>query len=163
MLAQPMSALDPHREDLDAARAALLAQLDGLPADAFARRPPAGDDDGDLRWSIRELLWHVGDAERSWREWAEGALRGKAITRFQGQRRPAHLNRLSQLRDWIEENRAATRAFVGGLDEGTLTPLRPTPSRERSILDMLGHLADHDREHAAQVAALRALPGSGDR
>ncbi len=163
MLAQPMSALDPHREELDAARAALLAQLDGLQPDAFARRPPASDDDGDRRWSIRELLWHVGDAERCWREWGEGALRGEPITPFRGQRRPAHLNRLPQLRDWIEENRAATRAFVGGLDEETLKPLRPTPSRERSILDMLDHLADHDREHAAQVASLRTPPPEEDR
>ena len=163
MLAQPMSALDPHRQELDAARAALLAQLDGLPADAFARRPPASDDDGDLRWSIRELLWHVGDAERCWREWAEGALRGEAITRFRGHRRPAQLNRVPQLRDWIEDNRAATRAFVDGLDEMTPTPLHATPPRERSIVDMLDYLADHDREHAAQVAALRMLPETEER
>ena len=143
---------------LDAARGALLGAVEGVTQEAFARRPGAGPDGG-ARWSVREVLWHVADSERCWRGWAEAALRGEAVTRFDGVRRPAELNRPAHLLDALEAQRAATLALLAGLDGGDgLDDARPSPGGGMSVLGMLGHLARHDREHAAQVAALRALP-----
>ena len=142
-----------------AARRALLDAIEGLDQAHFVRRPPEPDEEHDARWSIREVLWHVGDSERCWREWAEAALRGEAVTRFRGGRRPAELNRLPHLLDSLDEQRAATLALFGGLGaDAELAAPHPSPGRELSVLGMLEHLTNHDRDHATQVAALRALP-----
>ncbi len=143
----------------DEARRALLDALDGLDQAAFSRRPPEPDEEHDARWSIREVLWHVADSERCWREWAEAAMRGEAVTRFRGARRPAERNRLQHLLDSLDEHRAATLELFGGLaDAIDLTSPHPSPGRALSVLGMLEHLTNHDRDHATQIAALRALP-----
>ena len=140
------------------ARRALLDALEGVEQAAFSRRPPEPDEEHDARWSIREVLWHVADSERCWREWAEAAMRGEAVTCFRGVRRPAELNRLQHLLDSLEEQRSATLALFGGLGEDAdLTAAHPSPGRGLSVLGMLEHLTTHDRDHATQVAALRAL------
>ena len=158
------AALDERLTRLGEAREALLDALRELDQARFVRRPPEDAGEGDQRWSIREVLWHVADSDRCWREWAEAALRGEAVTRFRGVRRPAHLNRLPQLVESLEEQRAATLALFGGLDgDADLTTQHATPSRARSILEMLEHLTGHDREHAEQIAALAALPPSEER
>ncbi len=146
------------------AREALLDALRGLDQARFVRRPADPAAEGDRRWSIREVLWHVADSDRCWREWAEAALRGEAVTRFRGVRRPAHLNLLPQLIESLEEQRSATLAFLGGLGgEADLATQHPTPSQPRSVLEALDHLAGHDREHAEQIAELAALPPQEER
>ncbi|MYB43024.1 MAG: DinB family protein [Chloroflexi bacterium] len=158
------AALDERLTRLAEARAALLDALRGLDQARFVRRPPDPAAEGDRRWSIREVLWHVADSDRCWRGWIEGALRSEGVTRFHGVRRPAHLNTLPQLIESLEEQRAATLALLGGLDEDAdLTTRRPTPSHDRSILEALDHLTNHDREHAEQIAALAALPPGEER
>ena len=158
------AALDERLTRFAEARAALLDALRDLDQARFVRRPEDLAAEGDRRWSIREVLWHVADSERCWREWIEAALRGEAVTRFRGVRRPAHLNLLPQLIGSLEEQRAATLAFLGGLGEGAdLTTRHPTPSQPRSILEALDHLTGHDREHAEQIAALAALPPQEER
>ena len=146
------------------ARAMLLDALRGLDQARFVRRPDDLAAEGDRRWSIREVLWHVADSDRCWREWAEAALRGEAVTRFRGVRRPAHLNLLAQLIESLEEQRAATLALFAGLaGDADLTTRHATPSHARSILEVLEHLTGHDREHAEQIAALAALPPREER
>ena len=156
------------------ARAGLIEALGGpdepygLDQSALARRPPASGEPGTVgedmeRWSIRDVLWHVGDAERSWVDWAEAALRGEAATRLQRTRRPAHRNRMPQLLAWIEERRAATLAAVSGIDQQVLATRHATPDGASSILELLDQLARHDRAHTAHVVALRALPVAEDR
>ena len=158
-VAETVAALDERLTRFAEARVALLDALRGLDQARFVRRPPDPAAEGDRRWSIREVLWHVADSDRCWREWAEAALRGEAVTRFRGVRRPAHLNTLPQLIESLEEQRAATLAFLGGLDgNADLTTPHPTPSHDRSILEALDHLTNHDLEHAEQIAALAALP-----
>lgn len=160
----PTAALTERLDTLAAARRALLAALDGIEQPQFVRRPDTPDDDHDARWSVREVLWHVADSERCWREWAEAALRGDAVTRFQGSRRPAELNRPPHLLEALEEQRASTLALLGSLgDEANLDAVHASPGREMSILDMLDHLTNHDRDHAAQVTVLRALPPREER
>lgn len=160
----PTAALTERLDAVAAARRALLAALDGIEQPQFVRRPDEPDDEHDARWSVREVLWHVADSERCWREWAEAALRGEAITRFQGHRRPAELNRPPHLLASLEEQRAATLRLFGDLpDDADLGALHSTPAREMSVLRMLDHLTSHDREHAAQVAELRTLPPREDR
>ena len=160
----PTTALTERLDALAAARRALLAALDGMEQAQFVRRPDTPDDDHDARWSDREVLWHVADSERCWREWAEAALQGAAITRFHGRRRPAELNRPPHLLTSLEEQRASTLALLGGLSEAPdLDAPHSSPGREMSILDMLEHLTSHDRDHAAQVTVLRALPPREER
>ena len=160
----PTAALSERIDALAAARGALLDALDGIEQAQFVRRPDEPDDEHDARWSVREVLWHVADSERCWREWAEAVLRGEAITRFDGRRRPAELNRPPHLLDSLDEQRAATLALFGDLpDDADLVAPHPTPAREMSMLGMLDHLTNHDREHATQVAALRALPRREER
>ena len=158
------AALHERIDALAAARGALLDALDGIGQAQFVRRPDEPDSDHDARWSVREVLWHVADSDRCWREWAEAALRGEAVTRFRGVRRPAELNRPQHLLDALDEQRAATLAFLAGLSgDADLAAARPSPGRELSVLEMLDHLTNHDRDHAAQVAALRALPPREER
>ena len=158
------AALTERLDALAAARDALLAALDGVEQAQFARRPVERDEEHDARWSIREVLWHVADSERCWREWGEAALRGEAVTSFEGRRRPAELNRLRHLLDSLDEQREATLALFAVLgDDADLAALHPSPGREISVPGMLDHLANHDRDHAAQVTALRALPPPEDR
>ena len=163
-VAATAAALDERLTRFGEARAALLDALRGLDQARFVRRPPDPAAEGDRRWSIREVLWHVADSDRCWREWAEAALRGEAVTRFRGVRRPAHLNLLPQLIESLAEQRAATLALFGSLGgDADLTTQHPTPSHARSILEMLEHLTGHDREHIEQIAALAALPPSEER
>ena len=158
------AALDERLARLAKARGALLDALEGLDQPHFVRRPPDPAAEGDRRWSVREVLWHVADSDRCWREWIEAALRGETMTRFRGVRRPAHLNTLPQLIESLEDQRAATLALLGGLDgDADLTTRHATPSHERSILEALDHLTNHDREHAEQIAALAALPPGEER
>ena len=158
------AALDERLTRLAEAREALLEALRDLDQARFVRRPADPAAEGDRRWSIREVLWHVADSDRCWREWIEAALRGEALTRFHGVRRPAHLNTLPQLIESLDEQRAITLALLGGLDErADLTTRHATPSHERSILEALDHLTNHDRDHAEQVAALAALPPGEER
>ena len=158
------AALDERLARLTEAREALLDALAGLEQARFVRRPPDPAAEGDRRWSIREVLWHVADSDRCWREWIEAALRGEAVTRFRGVRRPAHLNTLPRLVESLDEQRAATLALLGGLNgDADLAARHPTPSHERSILEVLDHLTNHDRDHAEQVAALAALPPGEER
>lgn len=160
----PHAATDPTAltERLDAfaaARRALRGALDGAGQAQFARRPRERHEEHGARWSIREVLWHVADSERCWREWAEAALRGEAVTRFRGLRRPAELNRLPHLLESLAAQRAATLAFLGALAaRADLEGPHPSPGGALSVLGMLDHLTNHDRDHATQVAALRALP-----
>ena len=162
--AAPEAALDERLARLTEAREALLDALRGLDQARFVRRPAEATAEGDRRWSIREVLWHVADSDRCWREWMEAALRGETMTRFHGVRRPAHLNTLPQLIESLEKQRAATLAFLGGLDESAdLATRHTTPSHERSILEALDHLTNHDRDHVEQIAALAALPPGEER
>lgn len=158
------AALTERLDALAAARGALLDALDGIEQAAFSRRPLERDEEHDARWSIREVLWHVADSERCWREWADAALRGEAVTRFEGRRRPAEMNRPRHLLDSLAEQHEVTLALFAALGEDAdLDAQHPSPGREMSVLGMLDHLTNHDRDHAAQVAALRALPPLEDR
>ena len=153
------TALSERLVAFDEARRALLDALEGVDQAAFSRRPPEPDEEHGARWSIREVLWHVADSERCWREWAEAAMRGEAVTRFRGRRRPAERNRPPHLLDSLDEQHAASLALFGGLGaDADLAAPHPSPGRALSVLGMLEHLTNHDRDHATQIAALRALP-----
>ena len=160
----PAAALHERLDAFAAARRELLAAVERVEQAQFVRRPPEPDEEHDARWSIREVLWHVADSERCWREWAGAAIRGEEMTRFSGRRRPAELNRPRHLLDSLDEQRATTLALFGSLgDDVDIAALRPSPGRALSILGMLEHLTNHDRDHAEQVAALRALPPGEER
>ena len=161
---EPAAALHERLDAFAAARRELLDAVGGVEQAQFVRRPPKPDEEHDARWSIREVLWHVADSERYWREWAEAAIRGEAVTSFNGRRRPAELNRPRHLLDSLDEQRATTLALFRSLrDDVDVAVLHPSPGRALSILGMIEHLTNHDRDHTEQVAALRALPPREER
>ena len=143
------------RSDLDAARATLLEVVRDLPQQRLAWRPPAGGSDGP-RQPVRDVLWHVGDAEREWQRWAQTVLAGAPFGGFEDHRRPAQYNRLSHLLEWLEETRTVTLELVAGLDADALERRYPAPGSEggRSLLGMLRTLTEHDREHAEDIARI---------
>ena len=165
MTATPTAAaLDERLTRLAEARVALLDALRGLDQARFVRRPADPAAEGDRRWPIREVLWHVADSDRCWREWIEAALRGEAVTRFRGVRRPAHLNLLPQLIESLDEQRAATLALFAGLaGDANLTTQHPTPSHPRSIDPRGAGPPDRPRPRArgADRGARRAAAAGG--
>ncbi len=163
-----MSALDDLRTDLDAARADLLAALDGVSPDDFLRPPAAAASPGDERWSIRDVAWHVGIYDDFVRRWMDATRRGAALPVLERRTRPVHMQTPDLLRAWLDQSRHATLVLLGKLAGGPgtegaadLDVARPTADGgRRSFREALAFLAKHDREHAAQVRALRAEHGA---
>jgi hypothetical protein len=155
------------RVRLGAARAALLAVLEGIDQETLVRRPPGEPSDEDERWPIRDVLWHVGEQEERWQRWARLALKGRNLESFARGRRPAAVNTLPALLTWLEQRRSSTHVLLeefGRLEERELTREREQPPGWRaplSLEDMLGLLERHDRAHTKQVAELlgREAPG----
>ena len=144
------------RSELEAARAALLEAVRDLPQEHLVYRPAASDA-GEARRPIRDVLWHVADAEREWQRWASAVSAGAPFSGFDEHRRRAQYNRLTHLLQQLEEARAATLALLAGVDALDLERPYPAPSGEGecAFADMLGALARHVPEHAEQVAAIR--------
>lgn len=140
---------------LDASRAELLALIRELPHEAILWRPDGASNPDDERWAIRDVLWHVGEQEQRWHRWMTAAARGEQLEDFSRQPRPARVNTLPQLLDWLDETRSATLTLLDGLDAAELERPRPSPwNVELSFERVAGLLTRHDRSHAEQVRAL---------
>ena len=140
---------------LNEARAALLALVRDLTHEALVGRPPASASPDDERWAIRDVLWHVGEVEQGWSRWMGTALAGEPPRGYRARRRPAAMNTLPRLLDWLRETRGETLALLEGLGEAELELLHPTSwSSEWSLAAALTHLVEHDQEHAQQVRDL---------
>ncbi|MPZ99658.1 MAG: hypothetical protein GEU80_10050 [Dehalococcoidia bacterium] len=154
-----MTTANELRDEMAAARAELLASLEGVTQEDFVR-PPLGEvTEGEQRWPVRDVLWHVGLLDDWFRRMIDQARGGRAIDRFEARRCPAHLNTPELLREWLEQTRHPTLVLLEKLDAEALDRPFTLPAGERRTPRyLLGYLARHDREHAAQVRTLRAPP-----
>ena len=129
--------------ELDAARSELLAIVQSLTeADLDKTRRGA--------WSVRSTLAHVIQAE--W--WY---ARGVATLRELDPQPPVDPGPLDAVRDVslaLQAARAALTDACDGVDEEHFYLLRKIGPQDYSVLSILENCADHDREHARQVAEL---------
>lgn len=150
-----LSDADALRRELDAGREMLVRVLEAMPHDAIARRPPATESDPEP-WTIRDVLWHLNDAERRHADWIEAVLRGAPEPIAPRRPRPAHLNTLPQLVDEITTARERTLGLLVAVDEPALDIEAPLRDEQQTPRGALAWLAAHDREHATQVQAILA-------
>jgi uncharacterized damage-inducible protein DinB len=154
-----MSDVEDLRARMAAARNALLVALDGVTQDQLVRRPPGEVTEEEQRWTMRDVLWHVGTVEDWIRRMSSQALGGRPIDAYAPPRRPAVTNTLPLLLEWLDQTRGATMAFMRDLEDEDLAIEFVTPAGEdRTIGRVLNHLAVHDGQHREHVLALLELP-----
>jgi uncharacterized damage-inducible protein DinB len=134
------------RQELDAARAELVAALTDLPADALGRSRRGG-------WTAQRVLQHVIDSE-----WHYAALvtqlRGLAATPPAGAR-DIPVSTVDAAR-MLTDARRALLAALDGIDEASYYRLGTVGREEYSVLSVLENATNHDREHAAQLRSIVA-------
>ncbi len=131
------------RDDLHAARSELLDIVQSL-TDADLDKARRG------AWSVRSTLDHVVQTE--W--WY---ARGVAALRELDPPPPLNPGPLDSVRDVslaLQAARAALTDACDGVDEEHFYLLRKIGPQDYSVLSILENCADHDREHAHQVAKL---------
>jgi uncharacterized damage-inducible protein DinB len=151
-----MSDLDDLRADLVAARAELLATLDGLTPEEFTRAPAGEVTEDEARWPIRDVLWHVGLVEDWLRRVSGQGVEGRPIDGYNARSRPALAQDVAYLVEWLEQCRRPLLALLGRIPEDALDREFTLPEGEvRTARRLITHIARHDREHAVQIRALR--------
>ncbi len=150
-----MSELERLRADLEAARADLLASFEGLDEETFNHQPsclPSTDCAG----SIGDVLWHVGLVEDWTRRTVDQGVNDRDPAPYTRRDRPAIARTPEYLREWLEQTRRPLLALLRRLPEDQLQRVFVLSNGEqRMARRMLEQVAAHDREHAAQIRALR--------
>jgi hypothetical protein len=147
--------LDAPLEALAQARAELLASFDGISREAFVGPLPATTGDGPR--SVLDLLWHAGQLDDWYRRVIHQAATGRPLVPFQEGTRPDYVHTPGLLRTWLEQTRGALLARVRRLSEAELdAPLSLPDGTPATPRQLLGGLAEADREQAARIQALRA-------
>ena len=161
-----MTDLDDLQHDLQAARTELLAALEGVTPAELERRPPGEITEDEQRWPIVEVLWHIGQVEDRFRRLIDQGLGGRPIVAEPTRPRPTHLTTPALLLEWLKQSRRPTEALLRRIADADLDIEIPRPDGStRTPRRYLALLANHDRDHATQVRALRALastPARGD-
>ena len=154
-----MTDLDDIERDLTAARAALLASLEGVTLEEIARRPPGPVSDDEQRWPIVEVVWHVGLTEDRFRLTIDQVISGREVTPAAPRVRPAHMTTATLLHEWLMQTRQPTEALLRRMQPADLDReyVRPDGAK-RTPRQLLAIIVQHDRDHAEQVRTLRALP-----
>lgn len=152
-----MSEIERLRAELEAARTELLASFEGITADEFARVPKAGSvEPGDRRWSVRDVLWHVGLVEDWIRRTVDQAIGDRTPAPYAHRDRPAIAETPEYLGEWLEQCRRPLLALMRRLPDDALDRVFTLSDGDRRMVrPMLEHVAHHDREHARQIEALR--------
>ena len=134
----------------------LVASAENLTEPQFAQQPEAG------RRSIRDLLYHILDADRGWRIGLETGRRPERL------RREEYLA-LATLKGAFEQERAAWQELLAGLDEGQIDEeieLQAGPGRVFRFpwWKVLHHVVLHGMQHHAEIAEqlTRAGASPGD-
>lgn len=154
-----MGETDDLLRDLRAARAELLAAIEGITQAELDRRPPGPVTDDEQRWPAGEVLWHAGAVEDEFRLTIDQALGGRPITATRLRERPAHVTTAALLREWLDQTRRPTEVLLGRMTDADLDREFTRPDGQtRTPRRLLTILVRHDRNHAEQVRALRALP-----
>lgn len=156
--------IDDLLAELEATRAAFLSALDGVTQEQFVRRPPGDVGDGEERWPVRDVCWHLGQYDDYQRRTILAASEGRPLPADGAARRPAYLNTPDLLREWLAQSRRALAVLASRLDEDTLNrEFEGANGRTITARGILRWIARHERSHIAQVEALRALPPAEDR
>lgn len=154
-----MSEVEALRARMASARGELLGALEGVSQAQLVRRPPGEVTEEEQRWTMRDVLWHVGTVEDWIRRMAAQARDRRPIDAYAPPRRPAITNTLPLLIEWLDQTRRPTLAFMRDLEDEDLATEFVTPAgEERTIGRVLNHLVVHDGQHTEQVLALRELP-----
>lgn len=144
---------------LEAVRADFLAALDGVTQEQFERRPPGEVAEGEERWPIRDVCWHLGQYDDYQRRTILAASEGRPLPKNEPTQRPAHLTTPDLLREWLAQSRRTLVVLASHLDEDTLNrEFEGLNGRALTARGILKWVAIHERSHIAQVEALRALP-----
>jgi uncharacterized damage-inducible protein DinB len=140
--------LEKVTSDLAEARARLLAIIEPLQEDDLSRRRRGG-------WSVRDVLLHVIGGER---HYAAGVahIRGHSAADHSPTR---NLRTAADAVRMLEASRGSLLLGVQGIDEEAFYRLAKLSNEEGvgqtySVLTLLENIANHDREHAAQIEAI---------
>ena len=161
-----MTEIQDIQHDLQAARAELLAALEGVTQAEFERHPPGEITDDEQRWPIVEVLWHVGLIEDRFRRIIDQGLDGRPAVADPPRPRPTHLATPALLHEWLDQSRRPTEALLRRMTDAQLDLEIPrADGSTRTPRRYLAIIANHDRDHAGQVRALReleSLPAGGE-
>jgi hypothetical protein len=156
--------IDDLVRELEAVRAEFLAALDGITQEQFVRRPPGEVGEGEERWPVRDVCWHLGQYDDFQRRVILAGSEGRAVPPNQPTRRPAHLNTPDLLREWLSQSRRALIVLASHLDEDALNrEFEGSNGRALTARGILKWIAIHERSHIAQVVSLRAQPPAEER
>jgi len=134
------------RQQLEAARAAVLDAITGFTDDALDRARRGG-------WSVRRVLQHVNDSEWHYARLVT-QLRGLPVpTPPAGQDMPPSMPEAVRR---LSASHQALLAALEGIDEESFYRLGPGDREEYSVLSVLENAAHHDREHAQQMGSITA-------
>ena len=154
-----MALIDDLTGELEASRAAFLAALEGVTQEQFLRRPPGEVGEGEERWPIRDVCWHLGQYDDYQRRTLLAASKGRPLPRNEPTRLPDYLSTPDLLREWLSQSRRTLVVMASRLDEATLNhEFEGLNGRTTTARGILKWVATHERNHIAQVEALRALP-----
>ena len=120
----------------------LVAAIERLSADDMGKARPGG-------WSVGRVLQHVIDSEVAYVKLV-AHLRGVTATEIATTIPNDGRDAVAQLIN----TREALVKIADGVDDETLYRLAPLGANEYSVLSVLENDADHDHEHAAQIARL---------
>lgn len=156
--------IDDLLAELEAVRAAFLAALEGVTQEQFERRPPGEVGEGEERWPIRDVCWHLGQYDDYQRRTVLAASEGRPLPKNEPTRRPEYLDTPDLLREWLTQSRRTLAVLASRLDEETLNrEFEGVGGRTLTARGILRWIAIHERSHIAQVEALRALPPVEER
>lgn len=151
-----MTAIDDLQADLDAARADLLAALEGVPQDEFVHPPPIAHEDFE-RLSARDLLWQDGLLEDWTRRVIVQALEGRLIDPYRPRPRPAIAEAPPYLLEWLSQTRRPLASLLARIGDGDLDRVFTLQTGEpASVRGVLGRFTKHERALAQHVRRLRA-------
>ena len=130
------------RQDLELAREELVRAVEGVPSGLFDIAPRGG-------WSVAAVLRHVVRSERFY---------SSAIHRLRGRQAELSVPEPNRFQDGAQALQALAEArqqLLAALDdvtEGEFYEMRKVGINEESIRSILENVAQHDREHAHQIA-----------
>lgn len=138
--------LRPAEGELEAARSELLGIVQAM-SDSDLERALGGG------WRVRRVLEHLIDSE--W-EYARLVARVRELPGMPGDMVSGPPPSVAGAVARLQASREGLLAVVAGVSEDSLYRQRAVDGVECSVLEVLQHVAQHDRDHAEQVRVILA-------
>ncbi len=138
------SDLEAATSEINAARSTLVSGVQRLSGADLERARRGG-------WAVRRVLEHVIQSEHLYVTLI-AALRGLPVAE-----QPAVScagRRADEILRLLDSSRSALLSALDGVDEESFYTIKRFGHEEYSVLSVLENLANHDREHAGQIAAI---------